>query len=290
LPWSVDLSEESVVPHSGAPAKKRVLRSLSEFSEPNSAQLSEEQARPEYRVPPKKERSRLPSWARARFKIPGNPWVTHLMLAIIAGVFVLQYIKGGSTSIPVLVTLGARSNVLVSHGQWWRLFTYQFLHIGLMHFGLNAFSLYWLGPGVEYAFGHLSFLLIYLGSGTAGGIAGYLFGGPMARTVAAGASGAIFGLFGAYAYYALTQPGNTRRLALRQIGLIILLNIVFGLSQPGIDNLAHMGGLAGGFLLSVIFGPTEKTSLTHRFLAVSLLLGIFLASGGMQLLSIMLHS
>jgi rhomboid protease GluP len=115
---------------------------------------------------------------------------------------------------------------------------------------------------------------------------GFLFAGPFSQTISAGASGAVFGLFGAYGYFALTQPHWARRVALQQIGFIVALNVVFGFSHPGIDNLAHLGGLVGGFLLSVIFGPVERTPLKHRLLALAALTAGFFAAGGMQLVYI----
>jgi len=289
LAWTASLREQALIPHPGRPSQKSLERQLAQFTEPDTSDADRD-IPSAYRPPRPRTGDSQSSWRLLRRRVPGNPWVTHLVLAIIAGVFVLEILQGGATRIDVLLALGARSNVYISHGQWWRLLTYQFLHIGFLHIGLNGLSLYWLGPGIEYAFGHWRFLAIYLGAGTLGGAAGYLLGDPLSPTLSAGASGAVFGLFGAYAYFALTQPRWARQLALRQIGFIIILNVVFGFSQQGIDNLAHLGGLAGGFLLSVIFGPPDRTPFQHRLLAGAVLVAGFIVAGGMRLVHIVAAS
>jgi rhomboid protease GluP len=195
---------------------------------------------------------------RPRFVIRQTPpHVTHFMLAANVVVFLAMIIYGyvnygtldGSQDSRVLTVFGAKINELVAIGQVWRLFTAMFLHIGVIHLLFNLYALNSLGPLVESYFGHLRFTAIYLIAGLFGSLASYAF----SPVPSAGASGAIFGLAGAITVYFLKYRENfgaRGRAILNNMFLVIGINLVFGLAQPGIDNWGHMGGLIGGALVT----------------------------------------
>ncbi len=148
-----------------------------------------------------------------------------------------------------LLVLGAKFNPLIDAGQWWRLLTPMVLHGSMLHLLFNTYALYVLGPQVESTFGTARFLAVYLVSGLAGSVASYVWN---ADALSVGASGAIFGLFGAlgaFAYSSRSLIGwEASRMQLYQMATLVAINLVFGLVTPSIDNSAHIGGLvAGGF-------------------------------------------
>ena len=130
----------------------------------------------------------------------------------------------------------------VAHGEWWRLVTAAFLHYGPIHLGLNMLALYFGGTVLEQVVGHWRFALIYFASGIAGS-AGALIVTPNSPTV--GASGAIFGVFGAL--FALERRGIISSNG--QILALIVINLVFTFAVPGISIGGHVGGLIAGFVL-----------------------------------------
>lgn len=196
---------------------------------------------------------------RPRFVIRQSPpYVTRFMLAANVLVFVIMVIYGyvnygiinGTEDSRVLLTFGAKINPLVAAGEWWRLFACMFIHIGVIHLLFNLYALNSLGPLVESYFGHLRFTAIYLISGLFGSLASYAF----SPAPSAGASGAIFGLAGCltlYFFFYRENFGARGRAILYNMLVVIGINLVFGLSQQGIDNWGHMGGLFGGALLTV---------------------------------------
>jgi rhomboid protease GluP len=183
-----------------------------------------------------------------------RPVATWGLLGIIAIVFVLETLAGGSTDTGVLIRMGAKVTPLIAAGQYWRLFTAMFLHIGLMHIFFNGYALVVLGTELERLLGWARFLAIYLLSGLVGNMASYAF----STSVAAGASGAIFGLIGALGAFFFRyreRLGTWGRARLGNILFLIVLNLAFGFIYPGIDNLAHLGGLLCGFGLGWALAP-----------------------------------
>jgi membrane associated rhomboid family serine protease len=157
----------------------------------------------------------------------------------------------------------------VAAGQYWRLWTVTLLHgnpepgfLGpsLLHLGFNMYALYITGPIVERWYGGLRFLVIYLACAAGGSVGSFVFGGPEPSV---GASGAIFGLFGLLlAANQVHHPVDRQsRLLVRQLGFLIVINILFGFSMPGIDNAAHLGGLATGLWLGAMLPPTRVQTL-----------------------------
>jgi rhomboid protease GluP len=192
-----------------------------------------------------------PAW----FTLPlSRPIVTWILLAAILVVFAAETLAGGSTSLEVLVRMGAKVTPLIAAGQYWRLFTSMFLHIGIMHLLFNGYALIVIGIELERLFGPWRFLSLYLLAGLFGSLASYAF----SSSLAAGASGAIFGLIGGLAaFFALHRErlGTWGRRRLGNIVFLIVLNLFLGFTQPGIDNLAHLGGLLSGMALGWAMAP-----------------------------------
>jgi membrane associated rhomboid family serine protease len=140
----------------------------------------------------------------------------------------------------------------VAHGSWWQVVTSGFTHVSTVHIALNMFALYFLGPPLEQVLGRVRFLALYLVSLLTGSAAVMLFSDQIGATV--GASGAIFGLFGALAVVTLKIGGD-----FRNILSIIALNLAFTFVVPGISWQGHLGGLAGGILvaLAMVYAPKQ---------------------------------
>jgi rhomboid protease GluP len=193
-----------------------------------------------------------------------KPYVTYVLLGIITVVFVAEVALGGLTSIRILEPMGAQINLLVWQGQYWRLLASMFLHIGVTHYLFNAWALYSLGRDIESFYGSLRFIVIYLLSGLFGGLAFYLLGAPQTAFVpSAGASGAIFGIIGAELAFWLRNRllfGDFSKQRLTNLAILVGINVVFGVSTPGINNLAHMGGLVSGFALAWVLAPRYEVT------------------------------
>ena len=158
-----------------------------------------------------------------------------------------------------LVDMGALYGPLtVLKGEWWRLFTAMFLHAGMTHLLMNMFSLYLIGRGAEMYFDTKSYLSIYLFSGLLGGLVS-LYVHPV--SVGIGASGAIFGVFGALAGFFLAHRERIQehtKAFMKDFGIIIVINIVIGLSIPSIDMSAHIAGLFVGFIGGFVLSKNPK--------------------------------
>ena len=139
-----------------------------------------------------------------------------------------------------------------------RIVTSLFVHGGLIHLLLNLYSLYIIGPQLESFFGKTKFLLIYLGSGIVGNLFSMLFQGDY--VVSVGASGAIFGLLGALLYFGYHYRVYLSGVIKSQIIPLIILNLFIGFSLSGINNVAHIGGLLGGYLTAKAVGVKYKST------------------------------
>lgn len=158
----------------------------------------------------------------------------------------------------VLIDLGANFGLLTCSGQWWRIVTSMFLHVGALHFLINMYALTKVGPPAEALFGWREFLLIYFFSGIMGSLASLLWN-PM--LISAGASGAIFGVYGSLLAFMFVQrdeypPATLRYHALMAAGLLVC-NAAYGLMVPEIDNFAHIGGLLSGAFAGFLLAHVE---------------------------------
>lgn len=222
---------------------------------------------------------------------------TNVLLATIGAVFVAELVVAG----PDALLLGPTSRQLydmgggaaflaqidpvfrvlpgIATGQYWRLVTSMFLHIGLIHLAFNAYALWLFGTAIERELGRVRFLLIYFATGIFASAASYAFGTPGA--VGAGASGAIFGLFGAYLAYNYRRRGSALADArVQQMVRLIVLNAILALSLHFIDWRAHLGGLVAGLAAGYVaegWGTLER----RRRILVFGFAGILLAAAAL---------
>jgi membrane associated rhomboid family serine protease len=214
--------------------------------------------------------------------------VTPVLIGLNVLVFVLMAATGVhllEPKIPDLLRWGANFGPMTIAGEWWRLLTSTFVHIGIIHILLNMWVLAVAGPLVERMVGNIGFLLLYLVSGLTGSLASLLWRPDM---VSAGASGAIFGIYGALLGFLLLQRHSIPAEALKNLrssGVgFILYNLVYGMMQPNVDVAAHLGGLAGGFLCGLVLSqPLTPRAPAGRFTRNGLVagLGVLLISAGM---------
>jgi membrane associated rhomboid family serine protease len=219
---------------------------------------------------PQVEQEPVPTWSRpngiqrqmvrTRFALSQRPrLVTNILIGINVAIYVVLAILSQNPfniSVDVLANAGAQINSLVAQGQIWRIFTAMFLHFSITHIGLNMLSLFFVGSAVEVMYGKWRYLLIYLASGIVGGIVTFFVMPP--NTIAVGASGAIFGVFGALGVFYIANRqalGAYGRGAIGNWLFWIGLNLVFGFSVPGIGIWDHIGGLIAGMLLGFLLMP-----------------------------------
>ena len=187
-----------------------------------------------------------------------KPFVTYCIMSICILLFLAMYLFGnGSEDINTLLLFGANLDSYVKDGQIYRLVTCIFLHIGIWHLICNMYSLYVIGKEIESLYGRIKYIIIFIGSGICGSLLSIAF---THNTVSAGASGAIFGLLGSllyFGYYYRAYLGNSIK---KSILPVIIINLAIGFLSSGIDNAAHIGGLVGGILLSMLVGVPGKSS------------------------------
>jgi rhomboid protease GluP len=186
-----------------------------------------------------------------------SPWtsITNLIIAVNVVVYIAMGLAGAgwieTESIRPYLLYGANNAALTTQGEWWRAVTCMFLHFGILHLALNMWALYQSGHLVEKLFGRLLFTLVYLGSGIVGSFATLWWHGD--EVTSAGASGAVFGVFGGLLGYLLREKhGVPRRVfqpMLKSTLTFAGYNLLFGAIVPHIDNSAHIGGFLGGIVL-----------------------------------------
>jgi len=158
--------------------------------------------------------------------------------------------------IPAAVRGADCSGTFIQGGEWWRIFTGAFLHAGLIHIGVNMISLWSLGRFIEYAMGSWRMLLVYMASIVFSGLGVVYLSAPCAPTL--GASGAIFGLFGALFAIGLKLGKPGMDLVRANVGILIL-NLIITFTVPSISWQAHVCGLLGGFILTaLIYSPPRR--------------------------------
>ncbi len=191
-----------------------------------------------------------------------TPIITYLLILINVIVFAITYIYGSGIEPNVLVKFGGLISTSNYSFNLSRIFTSMFLHVSIVHLILNMYSLYVLGPQLESFYGKFKFLIIYLVSG----IAGNLLTLPLLQSnvVSVGASGAIFGLMGSLLYFGYHYRVYLGTVIKSQIIPLIVLNLLIGFLATSINNFAHIGGLVGGILISMVVGVKYKTSTSER--------------------------
>ena len=212
------------------------------------------------------------------------PWLTIVLAVANVGVFAWELSAGAGVGQPTpewMLEHGGNFGPLTLGGEEWRLFTSMFLHYGLLHLAMNMIGLVDGGRHVEQMYGRVGFAALYLVSGLAASLATSL----RANVVSAGASGAIFGVFGAFGAFLFLHRGrlDPARVSKQSRGLLIFigLNVWFGITAEGVDLVAHLAGLAAGFVVGLALeaGTDEGVSTPRRSLLV-VVLGVALVAGG----------
>jgi len=191
-----------------------------------------------------------------RTRSPG--WIAKGLVGVNVGIYLLQLAQGAPVSANAgsIFFHGALFGPDVADGDWWRLITAAFLHYGPIHLAMNMIALWLFGPALESALGATRFVLLYLAAGLAGS-AGALLMTPEAVTV--GASGAIYGLFGAIL---VLERQGTYVFGGSVIPLLVI-NFAFTLFIPGISKGGHIGGFVGGALAILVLSRFGRRRVVH---------------------------
>lgn len=193
--------------------------------------------------------------------MPGSesaPIVTWALLGVNIVVWWAASTAGAARDPEVLIDFGAMFGPLIADGQYWRLLTAMFLHVGPMHLVVNGFGLFIFGRVVERAYGHLRFLTIYILAGLFGSIASYSLN---SIAIGAGASGAIFATLGALVAYLVMHRREFGRMGWVVLTVVLFVaatGLLSGLNMPGIDNWAHTVGFGAGVALGLALAPRYR--------------------------------
>ena len=200
--------------------------------------------------------------------------VTKILIIINILMFIVSMVLSSNFNLSLLL-LGANNRSLVLSGEYYRLITCAFLHGNIMHLLVNMYSLWIIGKEIENYYGKVKFLVVYLLSALMGSLFSIVF---LKNGISIGASGALFGLMGSLLYFGYHYRLYLSNALTSQILPIIIINLLFGFSMPGIDNAAHIGGLIGGYLSTMIVGLKYKSNNQERIngLIVYILLVVFL--------------
>ena len=214
-------------------------------------------------------------------------YLTYGIIAINIIVFILMVINGAGIVEPnarIHSLWGSNDSSLTLSGDWWRLITSVFIHFGIFHLLLNMYALYMAGVYLEPMIGKTKFLVAYLSTGIIADLVSLWWHDNSVN--GAGASGAIFGMYGVFLALLLTNliPKQVRTALLQSIGVFIVLNVVYGMSG-NIDNSAHIGGLLSGVVIGFMFYPLLKKEETglKRNLILAAILGVTVLSAWMYL-------
>ena len=220
---------------------------------------------------------------RRLFDLTPNVWVTPGIIVVNFAVFAIMLASGVHFLTPTtesLIQWGANYGPKTTNGEWWRLFTCTFLHIGIIHLLLNMWVLWDAGRFVERLVGNAGFVVAYIVSGLMGSLASISWNPSI---VSAGASGAVFGVYGTLLGFVLRRRDSIPMevlAPLRNSALAFLgYNLVYGLGKQGIDVAAHLGGLAAGFLC----GLAMSQSLAPEAVSGRRIRNALVAAGGAAL-------
>jgi rhomboid protease GluP len=193
-----------------------------------------------------------------------RPIFTYIFLAFNIAIFLLMSLAGGSTNETTLRAFGVKANAEIAQGEWWRLIAPIFIHIGLIHLISNSYALWVIGPQVEKLYGPSRFVILYMLAGIAGVYGSYIY---HPADISAGASGAIFGLFGVLFVFGVRYRHSIPPFFKRAVGTavlpVILINLMIGFSGLlPIDNSAHVAGLIAGAALAAVI-PFQKPGVEN---------------------------
>ncbi|HEY1022421.1 MAG TPA: rhomboid family intramembrane serine protease [Flavisolibacter sp.] len=186
----------------------------------------------------------------------GSKMLTYSIIGINALLFAAMVLTGVHVFEPLISDLlkwGANYKPLTTGGQWWRLITSTFIHIGIIHLVFNMYALYMAGVYLEPMLGKGRFLTVYLCTGLLASICSTWW--HETDAVSAGASGAIFGLYGVFLALLTTKliPQSVRKALLQSIGVFVLYNLAYGAGSKATDNAAHLGGFISGLAFGYLY-------------------------------------
>jgi len=202
---------------------------------------------------------------KVMFKSSKRFMPTYIIIALNMIVYAYTSVVGGNfieTNDELILQYG-QVNLFVMHGWYWQLFTAMFIHVNIIHLLGNMFFLLIFGLRAEDMFNIQEYLAIYFLSGLAGNLLSLAFGpysAPGVLFVSAGASGAIFGVFGACIIYIRRAVGQSIMTALMYAFFLFMINM-----GPGVNFLAHLGGLAVGLLIGYILATKRKVRKPYEF-------------------------
>lgn len=238
-------------------------------------------------IPPARAPSRVAGF------LPRPDVATPVLIGLCVAIFLLDSLTGRRIS-----RLGLSQPYLVyAVGEWWRIGTAIFLHAGLLHLLFNMYALYIVGSILENAWGTARLVVVFLVTGVFASLVSATIPvllksvAEVARSPGSvGASGAIFGLFGALGVALFRRRHSPwAKTNLTQIGVIVAINLLIGFAVPGIDNLAHLGGLASGLVIGAGFDASVSTGrrgpMTVSLATVGIAASMLVAAGRLALSS-----
>jgi len=186
-----------------------------------------------------------------------EPYIMYAIMIMNLTALLMMESNGGSTNVENLILFGAIEPYRILYqGEYHRLFTAMFLHVGFAHFIHNSLSLYIFGSRVEKYYGRINFAIIYV----LGGLMGSAFSLFFTRGISAGASGAIFSLIGATTIMTKVRGQDLEGLGFYNMLMYILVSVGFGFVTPNVDNFGHLGGFIGGIVIGhIICRVSEKS-------------------------------
>lgn len=185
--------------------------------------------------------------------------ITYSIIAINVVIYIISAILSRNIfdiDVNVLDFLGAKDNLLINNGEYYRLFTCMFLHSGILHIVSNMYALYSIGGLAESVYGKKKYIIIYIISGIIASLFSYVF----SSGVSVGASGAIFGVLGGVLVIGHKLKNRIGTGLLKNIIFVIVINLFISFTIPNIDISAHVGGLIAGIIISWFMFPKRSTS------------------------------
>jgi rhomboid protease GluP len=210
----------------------------------------------------------------------GSRVITYGIIAVNALVFVLMVVSGVSIITPTtadIINWGGNYGPLTLSGDWWRLITCVFVHIGIIHIAFNMYALYMVGVYLEPLLGKTKYVAAYLCTGIFASLASLWW--HKEPVASAGASGAIFGIYGVFLALLSTSliPKQIRNSLLQSIGIFVVYNLVYGM-KSGVDNSAHIGGLVSGLLIGYLYYPGLKMATKKAMAVVGIIIAVTIAA------------
>jgi rhomboid protease GluP len=211
-----------------------------------------------------------------------NLYTTYGIIAINVLVFILMAINGAGIftidDTSVHINWGSNLTTLTLNGEWWRLLTCTFIHFGILHLAMNTYALYMAGVYLEPMLGKTKYITAYLCTGILSSVLSLWWHTDGVNS--AGASGAIFGLYGVFLALLLTNliPKQVRKGLLQSIGVFIVYNLAFGM-KSGVDNAGHIGGLLSGLAIGFIYYLILSKKIKLSGTVIALLISVITVLG-----------